>query len=338
MNDEPSRPTLAVVADAASVSVSTASKVLNGKSDVSDATRQRVERALESLGYSRRGDPRPHGELIEVVFERLGPWAVELLKGVEAVARQQGISTVVTIGGTFDAQPESWIDAVMRRQPLGVILVFSTLSDREKRQLRTRNIPFVVVDPAGDPDPDLPTIGSANWDGGLMATRHLIELGHTRIGTICGPPSLRNARARLAGYRSAHESAAIDIDPSLIVPGDFSVEAGRRGVDQLLALDVAPTAIFAQSDLEALGAYRALQSRGVRIPHDISVIGYDDLPMAELASPALTTIRQPLEEIASAATRLILRLRAAGPVRNIRTELATTLVVRESTAVARPVR
>lgn len=335
MSGPPQRPTLSQVASQAAVSVATASKVLNGKADVSEETRRRVERALTSLGYSRRGDPRPHGELIEVVFERLGPWAVELLKGVESVAQREGISTVVTIGGTFDAQPETWIDAVMRRQPIGVILVFSTLSDKEKRQLRTRNIPFVIVDPAGDPDPDMPTIGSANWDGGGEAVRHLLSLGHRRIGTICGPPQLRNARARLAGYKSALEAAGISPDPELIVEGDFSTDAGFRGASTLMDLPNPPTAIFAQSDLEALGAYRAIQSRGLRIPEDVSVIGYDDLPMAELAYPALTTIRQPLLEIASTATRLILRLRNTEPPLNVRTELATTLVARESTAPPR---
>ncbi|MGZ0712615.1 LacI family DNA-binding transcriptional regulator (plasmid) [Coraliomargarita sp. W4R53] len=336
MNPETERPTLSAVALEAAVSVATVSKVLNGKPDVSDATRQRVERTLSSLGYSRRGDPRPHGELIEVVFEQLGPWAIELLRGVEAIARAQGISTVITIGGTSGSQPDNWLDGVMRRQPIGVILVFSTLSEVEKRRLRTRNIPFVVVDPAGEPAPDLPTIGSANWDGGMMATRHLIDLGHTRIGTICGPPDMMNARARLAGYKSALESVSIPLDPDLVVPGDFTVEAGIAGTDALLGLASPPTAIFAQSDLEALGAYRAAQRRGLRIPQDVSIIGYDDLPMAELAHPPLTTIRQPLAEIASAATRLILRLRATGPIDNIRTELATTLITRESTSKIQP--
>lgn len=336
MKQDKKGPTLTAVASQASVSVATVSKVLNGKPDVSNDTRQRVERALSSLGYSRRGDPRPHGELIEVVFERLGPWAVELLRGVEETARAQGISTVVTVSGTFDAQPESWIDGVMRRQPIGVILVFSTLSEREKRQLRTRNIPFVVVDPAGEPSPDLPTIGTANWDGGMMATRHLIDLGHTRIATIGGPPHLTNARARLAGYKSALEAAGIPLEPELVIPGDFTVEAGVAATFTLLDLAQPPTAIFAQSDLEALGAYRAAQARGLRVPEDLSIIGFDDLPFAELASPPLTTIRQPLAEIASTATRLILQLRSHGPLNNIRTELATTLVARGSTIAKSP--
>lgn len=332
MGDAVLRPTLSVVAREAAVSVATVSKVLNGKSDVSDSTRQRVERALTALGYSRRGDPRPHGELVEVVSVGLGEWAAELLRGVESVAREHGISTVVTISGDSRTRPENWLGGVMRRQPLGVILLFYALSDQEKRRLRTRNIPFVVIDPAGEPSPDLPSVGSANWDGGMSATRHLLSLGHTRIGTICGPGGVMNARARLAGYRSALEAAGIPIDDDLIVAGDFTVDAGIRGAQKLLDLADPPTAIFAQSDLEALGAYRTMHQRRLCIPDDISIIGYDDLPIAELSNPPLTTIRQPFAEMASTAMRLLLRLRRTGPMYNLRTELATTLVVRSSTS------
>jgi LacI family xylobiose transport system transcriptional regulator len=329
----PGRVTLAAIADQASVSLPTVSKVLNGRSDVSPSTRERVETLLANNGYRRRGDAAAASPLLELVFHELeSVWAIEVIRGVERVARENGMSIILTESGDRHSPGADWIDGVLQRNPAGVILVFSDLSDGHKQQLATRGIPFVVVDPAGDPAPDVPSIGSANWSGGLAATRHLIDLGHTRIGMISGPFDMMCSSARIGGYRAALESAGLPIDPSLIVEGDFHPEGGRLRAVELLDRPDRPTAIFAGSDLQAMGVYEAARALGLAIPADLSVVGYDDLPLARWVGPPLTTVRQPLTEMAEEAARLALRLRRSPGLEVQRMDLATSLVVRQSSA------
>lgn len=329
---EGDRITLARIAETAGVSISTVSKVLNGRQDVSASTRSRVERLLEAHGYRRTARSAPGAPLIEIVFHELDAiWAMELILGVERVARENDASVVLTRSGTRHAPGADWIEGVLRRRPLGVILVFSALPAQFKHQLRSRSIPFVIIDPAGDPDPDVPSVGSANWSGGLAATRHLIERGHRRIGIVTGPEDMMCSLARLDGYRSAMTTAGLEIDPGLIAFGDFHVEGGyARGLAMLRRRD-RPTAVFAGSDLQAIGVLEAAGALGLRTPQDLSVVGYDDVAVARWSRPALTTVHQPLRKMAEAATQMLLRLRA-GESTTTRMELATSLVVRRSTA------
>jgi LacI family transcriptional regulator len=176
----------------------------------------------------------------------------------------------------------------------------------------------------------VPTIGATNWSGGLSATEHLISLGHRRIGLIAGPKSLLCSRARLDGYRAALEAAGIE--EQMIVPGDFMHESGFAGGAELLDRAHPPTAIFASSDTMALGAYEAARRRGLRVPDDVSIVGFDDLPESRWSSPPLTTVRQPLAEMGAQAARTALRLARGEDIEVPRVELATELVVRDSTA------
>ncbi len=328
------RVTLAAIADEAGVSLATISKVLNGRPDVAPSTRQRIEGLLAGHGYQRRG---PAGgtrtELIELVFHELDRiWSMELIDGVETVARENGLSVVLTVTGDRHSPGSEWLEGVLRRRPAGVVLVFSELPPELRERLRSRSIPFVIVDPAGDPSPDVPSIGSANWSGGLAATRHLIELGHRRIAAITGPEDMMCSLARLDGYRSAMNSAGIPVDERWIRFGDFHVEGGRARADELLALPDAPTAIFAGSDLQALGALEAAKAAGLRVPEDLSVVGYDDIPLCRWVSPRLTTVHQPLRRMGAEAALLLLRLARGEAPSSTRVDLATSLVVRDSTA------
>jgi LacI family transcriptional regulator, xylobiose transport system transcriptional regulator len=328
------RVTLSLVAAEAGVSLSTISKVLNGRADVSAATRARVEGLLHERGYERRGAHSSRkGEFIELVFHELESiWSMELIGGVEEVAKEHGLSVVLTVSGSRHAPAPDWIEGVMRRRPVGVVLVFSDLAPEYRERLRSRAIPFVIVDPAGDPSPDAPSVGSANWSGGLLATRHLIELGHTRIAAITGPEDMMCSLARVDGYRSAMNSAGLEIRPEWIRFGDFHVTGGRDRAAELLALPEPPTAIFAGSDLQALGALDAVRAAGLRIPHDISIVGYDDIPLARWVTPRLTTVHQPLKRMGAEAARLAIRLSEEELTTTPRMDLATSLVVRESTA------
>lgn len=325
------RPTLDAIARDASVSLSTVSKVLNGRPGVSPETRRRVEELLHDSGYARRGVDAERGDTVELVIENLASeWSVEVIRGVERVTRENGLAMTLSTIGDYHAVGDGLITGVLRRKPIAIVLQFSNLTADHRRQLRTRNIPFVVVDPAGDPPPDVPAIGATNWAGGLAATRHLLALGHRRIAAIAGPADLMCSRARIAGYQSALQEAGLPV-PARIGGGVFSRADGEREGRWLLAREDRPTAIVCGNDMQALGVYDAAFALGLEVPRDLSVVGFDDAPSASWARPPLTTIHQPLQEMAEEATRLALRLRA-GDVDNTRLELATTLVERGSTA------
>lgn len=333
---ERARVTLAEIADEAGVSLATMSKVLNGRVDVAPATRARLEAHLARHGYTRRAAPQ-RSDLVELVFHELeASWSMEVVEGVQEVARAAGLSVVLTVSGDRHAPADDWIDGVLRRRPACVVLVFSDIAPRHREKLRSRGIPFVIVDPAGDPSPDVPSVGSANWSGGLVATRHLIELGHRRIAAISGPQDMMCSLARVDGYRSAMNAAGLGIDPDLIRFGDFLPGEGERHARELLALDDPPTAIFAGSDLQALGVMAACAAADLRVPGDISVVGYDDIAVARWTTPTLTTVHQPLRRMGEEATRLALRLAGGTAVDTVRMDLATHLVVRNSTAAPRP--
>ena len=327
------RVKLSKLADEAGVSLSTVSKVLNGRPDVSAPTRAKVEAILERQGYERRAGLTNRSALIELVFPELDTaWAMEIIRGVENVARENGLSIVLTESGDRHSPSAGWIDGVLRRRPIGVVLVFSDLAADAKAKLDSRAIPFVVIDPAGDPADDVPSVGSANWSGGLAATRHLIERGHTRIAAITGRDDMMCSFARVDGYRSAMNAAGIDVDERFVRFGNFQVDGGRDIALELLALPDRPTAIFAGSDLQALGVIEAARTRGLRVPDDLSIVGYDDLQLAQWSSPALTTVHQPLTAMAEEAARLVIRMSEAPLDSTPRMDLAVRLVVRESTA------
>ncbi len=335
----PPRVTLAAVADEAGVSLATISKVLNGRPDVAADTRERIEALLAERGYRRRvGATATPAELIELVFHELDRiWSMELIDGVESVAKEHGLSVVLTVTGDRHSPGADWLEGVLRRRPAGVVLVFSDLPRSLRERLRARAIPFAIVDPAGDPSPDVPSVGSANWSGGLAATRHLIELGHRRIAAITGPEDMMCSLARLDGFRSAMNSVGLPIEPGFERFGDFHVEGGRRQAHELLSLPDRPTAIFAGSDLQALGALEAARALGLRVPDDVSIVGYDDIPLSRWVSPRLTTVHQPLRQMGVEAAKLVLALRDEQPAASssapaARMDLATSLVVRDSTA------
>lgn len=333
------RATLQEVAELANVSVATVSKVLNGRTGVSDETRSRVESLLDERNYNRRTTARSTAPLVDVLcFEIDSPFGAAAISGIERIARERGIGIVVT-GTEDDHKPTaSWVDGVLLRQPLGVILVAAELSEKVKMRLRSRNIPVVMIDPYGAPATDAPSIGSADWNGGFLATRHLIELGHTRIAIITGPDDMLASTARLSGYRAALDAAGIPVRREWVRPGKFHHDDGlEQGIALLGGTAAAerPSAIFASSDLQALGVYEAARALNLDVPSDVSVVGYDDLAIAQWAGPAMTTIRVPLAEMAEQAMRLVTRLRDEPELAFRRVDMATTLVVRASTSAPR---
>jgi DNA-binding LacI/PurR family transcriptional regulator len=332
----PGTATIADVADLAGVSVPTVSKVINGRADVSTETRRRVEAAITEQGYQRAPSSARRAPLLEVIFHELeSEWALEIVRGVEQVAGRHQMAVVLSEMQGRRTPGRSWIEGVLSRRPAGVIAVFSDISESMRAQLRTRGIPYVVVDPTGEPLHDTPSVGATNWNGGLTATRHLLGLGHLRIGVIGGPAWILCSRARLDGYRAAMDEAGVPVDPRLVSHGEFHVEEGIDRGRALLKLKDRPTAIFAGNDLQALGVYQAAREARLHIPEDLSVVGFDDLPVAQWVGPPLTTVRQPLVEMAVAAAELVLAMARGEQPAQARVELATELIVRESTAPPR---
>ncbi len=334
MSESSARPTLALIAAEAGVSQATVSKVLNGRTDVAPATRERVSRLLQTHNYLAPGGRRARRSgLVDLVIGGLdSPWAIEILRGVEAECAERGAGVVVSLVREHDARPPSWTSLTTLHDSDGVILVTSRMTTRQREQLERAGVALVVIDPVDLPDTDLASVGATNWAGGLAATEHLIELGHRRIGVIGGPRTMLCSQARVDGYRAALERAGIDFDPRLVDYGDFRHEGGFRASRDLLELADRPTAIFAGSDQQAMGAYEAARQAGLRVPDDLSVVGFDDLPLCQWLSPPLTTVRQPLEEMGRVATRTLFQQLDGDPPVSPRVELATELRVRLSTA------
>jgi DNA-binding LacI/PurR family transcriptional regulator len=325
-----SRPvTIAYIAESAGVSIPTVSKVINGRSGVAADTRARVEEMINRHGYSKPSANRSN--VVELVFRELeSMWAVEIIRGVERVARKHRAGVMVSEFGLHDSTPATWDDTVARRPQC--VLSVAQLSAAERDELTAKGIPFVVFDPTVELPDDVPFVGATNWTGGRVATRHLAGLGHRRIAMISGPDHVLCCRARQHGYRAALEAAGLPVDPELVVRADLTREDGYAAATALLARAERPTAIFASNDLQALGVYQAAREAGLCIPDDLSVVGFDDLPVVAWVDPPMTTVHQPLTEMAMAATELALALGRGEKAPQIGLEIATTLTVRASTA------
>ncbi|WP_330287030.1 LacI family DNA-binding transcriptional regulator [Streptomyces sp. NBC_00576] len=333
----PTGPTLAVVAREAGVSVPTASKVVNGREDVAPETRRRVTEALDRLGYVRRPrfDASKAPGLVDLVVHSLdSSWSGAVLHGVEEAAHDAGLEMVVSAGltRTRGGRPErGWLDKLTTRGSAGVLFNLAELTPSQYAWLDQHHIPFVMIDPVLEPPPGVVSVGAANWHGGVTATEHLLALGHERIAVIAGYRRKMCSSARVAGYRSALVTAGVRQRPEYVRYGSFDETVAHRRMLELLDLPEPPTAVFVCSDKMALGAYKALAERKLRVPEDVSVVGFDDLAEARWVSPALTTVRQPLSEMAATALRLLVRMMAGERPEGTRTELSTRLVERGST-------
>ncbi len=332
------KPTLQEVADAAGVSLSTASKVFNGRPDVSAAAQQRVSAAAETLGYRAR--PRAHAPrtTLGILFDTLmSPYALQILDGAVHAAMRAGYE-LVTLCMSDDEDDEcpvlshDWIDHLASRGYAGLIAVTSPVNDEQVQWCADAGLALVLIDPATAVGDSVVTISATNWEGGKTATRHLLELGHRRIGLIAGLPTSVVATERLQGYRTALEEFGIAFDPGLVSGNGFDAESGRAGAETLLQLDPRPTAIFATSDAAAIGVMRSASDHGLVVPRDLSVVGFDDTLMARWAATPLTTIKQPLPSMGQVAVERTIALAKDAKLFSHPFQLKTQLIVRDSTA------
>jgi DNA-binding LacI/PurR family transcriptional regulator len=327
---------LTSIATTAGVSVSTVSKVLNGRSDVAPETRERVARLLRGQGYQVA--PRSGIGVVDLLIGTLdSPWADELVRGAITAAAGTDISVIVS-RVTSDAEFAHWLQVASARGTLGALSVLKQPGAATLAAMERAHVPLVVIDPPTEPaqpSASVRSVGTTNWQGGLTAARHLIELGHRRIAVISGPHSLWSCHARFDGYRSALRRAGLPADDSMLRTGELTASDGRVLAGELLALPRPPSAIVCGNDAQAFGVLQALGERGLRCPDDVSVTGFDDVPIATWATPPLTTIRQPLAAMAATAFWMLTRP-ADNSVRPRHVELETTLVVRDSTAPPGP--
>jgi transcriptional regulator, LacI family len=305
--------TIRDVANSAGVSTSTVSHVINRTRHVSAETRERVLNAIQALHYQPNRLARSLRNRQTTTFGVLLPnsansFFAEVLLGIESACFDSGYSVI--LGNANDnAQREMfYLDVLLSKQVDGILLI-STGAYREALDaLMRRDTPVVLVDRSPG-TLEIDTVFTDNRGGGLMATDYLLRLGHRRIGCITGPSPLAPSAERLTGYRLALQAAGISVDEALIVPGEFQHEGGYQACQRLLALAEPPTAIFACNDMMAVGALCALHEAGLRVPEEVSVVGFDDIPLASYTVPRLTTVAQPAQEIGRVAVeKLIERL------------------------------
>ena len=336
--------TLYDVAQRAGVSPMTVSNVINGKSGVRPATRQRVLDAIAETGYRVNAMARTlaggRNRMISVFTPQLNrPYASEVVQGAAQAADRLNYDLVVMMLVGASASDFS----MMTRLSAGALLIQPS---REQGWSRIE-LPAHVVSVDG---PSAHPLVVDNYGGARQAMRHLLELGHTRIGFISGldaEPELpdgedeapggyerNDAHERLRGYEEGLEAAGLTVQPEYIAHGDFTKESGERAALDLLRLSHPPTALFVSGDAMALGAIHAAQDLGFTVPDDLSVVGFDDLPVAAASRPGLTTVRQPLQRMGEVAVQMLADL-AAGEAVTLPAPFATELVQRESTAPPR---
>ena len=338
MEREPrSRMTIRDIAELAGVSISTVSRAVNGRGDVSEETRTLVRRIAREHGYTASRDARGLSTgrtgLVGVTLPVIHPTYFSAIVASVAEALDEYDMRMVLCPTQHQHDRElSLIERLMHGTTDGGILVLPEESGTELRALARRGYRYVVVDPGEPPDDDIPAVSAAHSAGADLAVRHLLGLGHRRIAAITGPRGRMATEERLRGYNAAMAGAGVLPDPRLVADSDFTVEGGFRATARLLELPDPPTAVFAFNDQMAIGAMQAAASRGRRIPDDLSIVGFDDTVEAQFVTPGLTTVRQPLAEMGRMAVSLLVQLLENQARASLQVELATRLVVRGSTA------
>lgn len=327
--------TLGDVAKRAGVSMMTVSRVINNSGYISQETRQRVEQAISDLGYvpnalARSLRFKQTKTLALILTDITNPFFTTVARGVEDAASEQGFSVMFCNTDESQADEAEYLNVIVQKQVDGVLLVPAESAPDSARFLRERNVPFVVLDRRIRGD-EVDNVRGDSEQGAYDLTRHLLSLGHRRIGMLSGPSIVTTAADRVAGFRRALVEAGVPVDDHLILEGSYSLDGGYTLAEQMLRLDPHPTALVAANNFIAIGALRALRAAGLRVPHDLSLVAFDDLPASMVIDPFITVVSQPAYEMGQKATALLLeRLAGDGPDTPQEIILPTQLIVRES--------
>lgn len=323
--------TIQDVARIAGISVSTVSRVINGRLDVSPDTKQRVLEVVEELGFTTNLAARSmrslKKNLIGLIMPDIAyPFAIEVMKGVNrAIAQSEFDLLVYTTGDVRKSgrayAERKYVSLLSNSISDGVIIVAPVVAEFNTDQ------PIVSIDPVMS-YPSYPSVHATNYQGAVDAMDYLLSLGHSRIGYIGGRVELESSNRRLSGYRDSLEKAGIPIDEELITSGDYTTQTGITGARQLLALQNRPTAIFASNDQMAMGVYQVMEEEGIRIPEDISLIGFDNIPESKYLG--LTTVDQFISEMGYKATEMLIKIINGVPLDDETHKMQTKLIIRNS--------
>lgn len=310
--------TLAMVAQAAGVSPSTVSRILTGHARVSDDKRKSVEETIARLNYQpnvlARGLAQGRTLTIGVLTQDIdSPFCTQALRGVEDALAGTGM-TPLFASGHWNVQDEAErMSHLLARRVDGIVVLTGRLTDEQIHEY-ARRVPIVVAGRSLKGH-NIASLRLEDFKGAWLATRHLIELGHRRIAHIAGPEDHADSLERLNGYRQALEDAGIEPDPRLVVHADFHEQSGVVAMNQLLEAHQPFSAVFASNDQAAYGARLALYEHQIRVPEDVSLIGFEDLPGSRYAIPPLSTVHQPVYELGQAAARMLLKMIEGGKTR-----------------------
>jgi LacI family transcriptional regulator len=335
------RPTIRQIADLAGVSIATVSRVLNGRGDVSDETRDLVSRVIRENGYTAnrnaRGLSAGRTGLVGILVPLVYPaYFSAILAGAAEALSERNLQIVLSPTGHQHDREVSVLDRLHGLTD-GALIILPEESSDELERLLDSGYRFVVLDPLMPLDERIPSVSAAHMSGADQAMRHLLELGHRRIAQITGPRGWLATEDRRRAYRAALAAAGVPPDRALEVEAEPEIRPGREAAEYLLDLPEPPTAIFGFNDNIAIGAIQAARARGLRVPEDLSIVGFDDVENATIVTPELTTVRQPLAEMGRTAVSLLIRLLERQRFETLHVELATRLVVRDSTAPPRAV-
>ncbi|OPX37948.1 MAG: hypothetical protein B1H11_05165 [Desulfobacteraceae bacterium 4484_190.1] len=327
--------TLESIAQAAGVSKATVSLALNGKPGVSPRTRQRILAIARELNYQpnafAKGLALQRTQTIGVIVPDIGsPFYAELVRGVEAAASQANYYLILYTTAGKPSREEMYFRLLGEQRVDGIIVLTPRGDEALIRHIQAKGFPLVVVDRDIQSADDVVEVIVDNFHGALAAAQHLIGLGYRRIGFINGIPELQASQDRRRGYQVALQEHGIDSRPEWVVEGEFTDAGGYRAMKKLLAADPPIEAVFAASDTMALGAIRAIREQGLRVPQDVAIVGFDDVPLAAQVDPPLTTVRQPISAMGRTACRLLVQLMQGEPVLQRKVVLYTQLVVRQS--------
>jgi LacI family transcriptional regulator len=331
------RATIRDIADLAGVSIATVSRVLNDRPDVAPETRENVLQVVRKHGFTtnRTGRVPSNGRsgvigltLPLVNDAYFGP----ILSGASEALYEQDMRIMLCPTMHEHDREVSLVDRLMHAATDGAILMLPEESTDELLHLQDIGFPFVVVDPRETPPSGIPCVAAMHATGAKLATEHLLELGHRHIGVVGGPSGWYANDQREIGFRAAMAAARLLPDLDVIVHSDWSIASGEKAAEILLARPERPTAIFAFNDNSAIGALNVARRRGIRVPEELSIVGFDDTFQATIVTPRLTTVRQPLAELGRMGVSLLSRLVEGQRLDALRIELETELMVRESTA------
>jgi DNA-binding LacI/PurR family transcriptional regulator len=327
------------IARAADVSHSTVSRALSDSPLVSRETKSRIQRLARQMGYSPDAQARSlvmgRTQTIGVVVTAItDPFIAEIVKSVESTAHDHEYSVILASFNSESAREIATVERLQSKRVDGVIVTSSRVGALYQDHLERLHVPVVLINNRSRERGSYTfSVRVDNHHGGCLATEHLIELGHRRIAYVGGPANHSDDEERQAGYRQALDKAGVAVDPALVVQGTGRAGGGVRALSALMALDQPPTAAFCYNDMTAVGLLHAAWARGLEVPRDLAVVGFDDIPLASFVQPPLTSIAQPTAMMGRWAVEMVLALMANGgstteEVSNIVAQ--GRLVVRES--------